>query len=133
LDIGKGIATFTGEGGMTSCAVAPGGRTIIAGEQSGRVHFLRLVEADKAKRLIGDTKIVLLHRKGTGKLDLQLIPEFHYNSAPSSRGFFTHLCSGCYLQKRKTEGATGTLVPVQEGPPSSFSIIVAEDTQRLLP
>src|SRR5260370_8321532 len=32
------------------------------------------------------------------------------------RGVFTHFCSGCYLQRRKKEGATGNLVPVQERP-----------------
>ena len=42
------------------------------------MHFLRFVEADKTKPLIGDTKIQLLLHKETGKLDLQRIPEFHY-------------------------------------------------------
>jgi WD40 repeat protein len=39
VESGKEIATFTGEGEVSSCAVAPDGRTIIAGERSGRVHF----------------------------------------------------------------------------------------------
>jgi len=45
------IATFTGESPMWSCcAVEPDGRTtIVAGDESGRVHFLRLVEADETK------------------------------------------------------------------------------------
>ena len=34
---------------MSSCAFAPDGRTIVAGDESGRVHFLRLVEADETK------------------------------------------------------------------------------------
>ncbi|MTJ15633.1 WD40 repeat domain-containing protein [Dolichospermum sp. UHCC 0299] len=38
----KEIATFTGESPITCCAVAPDGVTIVAGEQSGRLHFLRL-------------------------------------------------------------------------------------------
>ncbi|MFB2969678.1 WD40 repeat domain-containing protein [Aerosakkonema sp. BLCC-F183] len=36
------IATFTAEDGLESCAVAPDGVTIVAGERSGRLHFLRL-------------------------------------------------------------------------------------------
>ena len=45
LETRKEIATFTGEAYMCGCAVAPGGRTIIAGDGSGRVYFLRLIEA----------------------------------------------------------------------------------------
>ncbi|MDZ8067685.1 MAG: WD40 repeat domain-containing protein [Nostoc sp. DedQUE08] len=36
------IASFTGESALTCCAVASDGMTIVAGEASGRVHFLRL-------------------------------------------------------------------------------------------
>ncbi|MFH7025042.1 MAG: NB-ARC domain-containing protein [Heteroscytonema crispum UTEX LB 1556] len=39
---GEIIASFTGDSGITCCAVAPDGVSIIAGEASGRVHFLRL-------------------------------------------------------------------------------------------
>ncbi|MDB9492226.1 WD40 repeat domain-containing protein [Dolichospermum circinale CS-534/05] len=39
---GKEIATFTGESPILCCAVAPDGVTIVAGERSGRLHFLRL-------------------------------------------------------------------------------------------
>ena len=46
LDSGKEPATFTGEDHMWRCAVSPDGQTIIAGEYSGQVHLLRLVEAD---------------------------------------------------------------------------------------
>jgi WD40 repeat protein len=63
LESGKEIATFSGESDMRSCAIAPDGRRIVAGDRSGRVHFLRLVEADRTKPPIGDTKIRLLHRK----------------------------------------------------------------------
>jgi WD40 repeat protein len=42
LETGKVIATFTGESSLNCCAVAPDGVTIVAGEESGRVHFLRL-------------------------------------------------------------------------------------------
>ena len=45
LETGDVITRFTGESGLFACAVAPDGRTIVAGEQSGRVHFLRLEEA----------------------------------------------------------------------------------------
>jgi WD40 repeat protein len=57
------IAIFTGEACMESCAIAPDGWTIVAGDESGRVHFLRLVEADETKPPIGDTKIQLLHHE----------------------------------------------------------------------
>jgi WD40 repeat protein len=63
LESGKQIATFTGEGSMCSCAVAPVGQTIIAGDALGQVHFLELVEADETKPPIGDTRIPLLHRE----------------------------------------------------------------------
>ena len=42
LESGKEIASFTGESTLKCCAVAPDGVTIVAGEASGRVHFLRL-------------------------------------------------------------------------------------------
>ncbi|MTJ28718.1 WD40 repeat domain-containing protein [Aphanizomenon sp. UHCC 0183] len=38
----KEIATFTGESPINCCTVAPDGVTIVAGEESGRLHFLRL-------------------------------------------------------------------------------------------
>jgi WD40 repeat protein len=38
----KIITSFTGESALTCCAVAPDGVTIVAGERSGQVHFLRL-------------------------------------------------------------------------------------------
>jgi WD40 repeat protein len=36
------IASFVGESAISCCAVTPDGLTIVAGEESGRVHFLRL-------------------------------------------------------------------------------------------
>ncbi|MFM6619085.1 MAG: WD40 repeat domain-containing protein [Dolichospermum sp.] len=42
LTTGNEIATFTGESPILSCAVASDGVTIVAGEASGRLHFLRL-------------------------------------------------------------------------------------------
>jgi WD40 repeat protein len=43
-DLSRGvvIATFTADAAMDACAVAPDGRTIVAGDELGRVHFLRL-------------------------------------------------------------------------------------------
>ena len=63
LENGKEITTFIGESRMSSCASAPDGRTIVGGDEAGRVHFLRLVEANETKPLIGDAKITLLDRK----------------------------------------------------------------------
>ncbi|HJH31809.1 MAG TPA: hypothetical protein C5S50_06455 [Methanosarcinaceae archaeon] len=44
-DIASGeiIASFSGDGFLHACAISPDGRTIVAGEASGRVHFLRLM------------------------------------------------------------------------------------------
>ncbi|BAY24597.1 WD-repeat protein [Calothrix sp. NIES-2100] len=39
---GEVIASFIGDGGILCCAVAPDGVRVVAGEDSGRVHFLRL-------------------------------------------------------------------------------------------
>jgi len=45
---GATLATFVGESSMQPCAVSPDGRTVVAGEVLGRVHFLRLLEAEDA-------------------------------------------------------------------------------------
>ncbi|MDI9639598.1 hypothetical protein QM565_28230 [Geitlerinema splendidum] len=42
LRTGEVVTSFSGEGVLISWAVTPDGATIVAGEQSGRVHFLRL-------------------------------------------------------------------------------------------
>lgn len=42
LESGSAIATFIGDGALFCCAVASDGVTIVAGEASGRLHFLRL-------------------------------------------------------------------------------------------
>ncbi|MDF0590402.1 KGGVGR-motif variant AAA ATPase [Candidatus Methanocrinis natronophilus] len=42
LERGEVVATFTGDGSILCCAVGLDGVTIVAGESSGRVHFLRL-------------------------------------------------------------------------------------------
>jgi len=42
IENGSEICSFTGDSSITSCAVSPDGLTIVAGEASGRVHFLRL-------------------------------------------------------------------------------------------
>jgi hypothetical protein len=36
------MATFTGEYPLYCCAVAPDGVTVVAGDEFGRLHFLRL-------------------------------------------------------------------------------------------
>ncbi|MBD2168091.1 PQQ-binding-like beta-propeller repeat protein [Calothrix membranacea FACHB-236] len=41
LETGEVIATFIGEYPMSCCAVAPDGVSIVAGDSSGKVHFLR--------------------------------------------------------------------------------------------
>ncbi|MDF5730647.1 MAG: WD40 repeat domain-containing protein [Rhizonema sp. PD38] len=46
LEQGDAIACFTGESRMLTCAVTPDGATIVAGEESGQVHFLRLENLD---------------------------------------------------------------------------------------
>jgi WD40 repeat protein len=42
LSSGNVIASFTGESSIASCAIAPDGVTIVAGDKSGSVYFLRL-------------------------------------------------------------------------------------------
>ena len=42
LSSGKFLASFTGESSIACCAIAPDGVTIVAGDASGRVYFLRL-------------------------------------------------------------------------------------------
>jgi WD40 repeat protein len=45
LESGEEIAGYTGERRMIACAVAPDRRTIISGDEFGRLHFLRLETA----------------------------------------------------------------------------------------
>jgi WD40 repeat protein len=42
LESGRCLATFEGNGAMNCLALAPDGRTILAGDQGGRVYFLRM-------------------------------------------------------------------------------------------
>jgi WD40 repeat protein len=42
LATGNIIASFTGESPIASCAIAPDGLTIVAGDRLGRIYFLRL-------------------------------------------------------------------------------------------
>ncbi|WP_190274292.1 hypothetical protein [Oscillatoria nigro-viridis] len=39
---GKEIASFSGDAEFDCCAIAPDRVTVVAGDRSGRVHFLRL-------------------------------------------------------------------------------------------
>jgi len=45
LETGEIVATFTADGSILCCAIGPDGVTIVAGESSGWVHFLRLEKA----------------------------------------------------------------------------------------
>ena len=47
LEKQKVIANFTGDSRLNCCAIAPDGITIVAGEASGRLHFLRLENIEK--------------------------------------------------------------------------------------
>ncbi|EDZ93606.1 MAG: hypothetical protein P5702_10850 [Limnospira sp. PMC 1291.21] len=42
LETGTEVAMFLGEAEMSSCAIAPDGVTVVAGDEGGRVYFLRL-------------------------------------------------------------------------------------------
>lgn len=42
LETGNIIVNFSGDSILVTCAVSPDGQTIVVGEASGRVHFLRL-------------------------------------------------------------------------------------------
>jgi WD40 repeat protein len=42
LESGELVASFSADGTLAACAVAPDGLTIVAGGASGRVHILRL-------------------------------------------------------------------------------------------
>ncbi|MCC3432808.1 MAG: hypothetical protein JGK08_23250, partial [Microcoleus sp. PH2017_04_SCI_O_A] len=39
---GNEVASFSGDGAFMCCAIAADGVTVVAGDRSGRVHFLRL-------------------------------------------------------------------------------------------
>jgi WD40 repeat protein len=44
LESGTTLVTFTADGAMTACAIAPSGRLFVAGDSHGRLHVLELVE-----------------------------------------------------------------------------------------
>ena len=52
LSSGQEVASFTGNGGLGCCAVAPDGVTFVVGESGGQIHFLRLegLEAEMGDR-----------------------------------------------------------------------------------
>ena len=52
----KRSLTFTVDATVTACIAAQDNQTIVAGDNFGRLHFLRLVEADKTKPPIGEDK-----------------------------------------------------------------------------
>jgi len=45
IESGQVFASFSEDGPLHACAISPNGRTIVAGDASGRVHFLRLMGA----------------------------------------------------------------------------------------
>jgi hypothetical protein len=49
LTAGTVIAIFTADADVLSCAVAPNGVTVVAGDALGRVHFLRLENSGSTK------------------------------------------------------------------------------------
>jgi hypothetical protein len=71
---GKKLPLSPRDSEVVSVAIAPDGKTIIAGDTSGQVHYLRLEEADKTKPPTGHTKVQILLRQGASKW----IPNFHY-------------------------------------------------------
>ena len=71
---GKEIATFAGDSEMTACALSLYGGIVIAGEKLGRVHFLRLVEADPTKPAPNETKIQLLAQRQLDEPDKPIMP-----------------------------------------------------------
>jgi WD40 repeat protein len=52
LETGEVIASFTGDGSINCCAVAPDGVTIVAGDALGRVPFLRLAIVGRIPRIL---------------------------------------------------------------------------------
>ncbi len=50
LATGEVVASFSGDSAFLCCAIAPDGVTVVAGEESGRVHFLRLEGLEKGGR-----------------------------------------------------------------------------------
>ena len=64
LKDGEEILTFTGDGEVSACIAAQDNRTIVAGDDFGRLHFLRIVEADETKPSPCEVKIPLLSNSG---------------------------------------------------------------------
>ncbi|HEY9824682.1 MAG TPA: hypothetical protein V6D19_04485, partial [Stenomitos sp.] len=46
LATGRVAMSFTGEGSFRCCAIAPDGRTVVAGDSGGQLYFLRLEGLD---------------------------------------------------------------------------------------
>ena len=44
METGRVLATFTAEAAVWCCAVAPGGRTLVAGDAAGRIYVLDVIE-----------------------------------------------------------------------------------------
>ena len=54
LSLKKVIASFNADSALVSCAIAPDGLTILAGDELGRVHFLRVEGLKTLGSLRGD-------------------------------------------------------------------------------
>ena len=63
LESGKAIATFIADAVLGTCAITPDGLTFVAGDESGQLHFLRLIEPDKTTRPASATKTLIFRRK----------------------------------------------------------------------
>jgi WD40 repeat protein len=46
MESGRTLACFSGDSAFRACTIAPDGATVVAGEASGAVHFLRLEEVE---------------------------------------------------------------------------------------
>ena len=52
---GETVMSFTSDGELRTCAVMSDGRTIVAGEDSGRLHFLRYEREDPRPAVAADS------------------------------------------------------------------------------
>ena len=82
LATGKEIATFTGENSITCCAITPSNDTIVAGDESGKVHFLRW----EGREAIMKTKYLTTQYLTTYEIFSTVLNNFLHNY---NHGYFT--------------------------------------------